>query len=166
MTVRRFILAVFTALFLLTLFLAALIFWPFAPLSVENLRTVSNEVCPLENVEANADVNIEAGWDLKRLSIESTWVPVGDNPHPPAPGGVVVLPNPSLSLAEGVRSPAVRLAPGMPGEYRLVSEAEMTGTFPENNFFHGWPKIQRIEYASENTLRVLPSEADGCGRNS
>ncbi len=156
------VLSTFAVLALLIGLLAGLIFYPFAPFQISNFATSPNQVCPQANVAASANVSVESGWDLEKLTIESTWEPVKGNKGLAVGGGTVTIPNPTPALGKPNDSPVLRIAPAIPGEYKTHSEATMIGTFSKDSPAHGWPKIQIIEYDAENTLTVLSPTAPEC----
>ncbi len=162
---KALVLSVFTVLAVLVGLLAALVFYTFAPFQIAGVTPVENQVCPLANVSVTADLSIEDGWDLKKLTIESTWEPVGDNQALPVSGGIATVPEPGPELGKLSESPVLRVAPEAPGTYRLRSEATLIGTFSKQSPAHGWPKVQIIEYKATDTVTVLSPEAPECKEN-
>lgn len=159
---RTAVLAVFGVLAMTVIILSSLVFYPFEPFSISGFETTPGTACPLENVGAAADITVEDGWDLRKLTIVSTWEPVRKGAGLPVSGGIAVIPEPSPALGKTTNSPLLRVAPQTPGEYRLRSEADMVGTFGEDSPFHGWPKIQSLQYDAKNTLWVLPADSAKC----
>ncbi len=159
---KAVVLSVFAALALLVGLLAALVFYPFAPFGISNHATTPDQVCPLANVGAVAEVSVEGGWDLKKLTIDSTWEPVGDNQGLPVSGGIATILEPSPELANSSKSPVLRIAPEAPGLYGLHSKATVIGTFSKDSLAHGWPKVQVFEYNAKNTLKVMTPENPQC----
>lgn len=158
----RIVLAVFGTLAFVVVLISTLVFYPFAPYNISEVRTIPDAVCPLEDVEVTASLQIESGWDLKTLEVESKWEPVDGLRLVAVSGGTATIPEPEPELARRFKSPILRVAPPVPGEYRLHSEAELLGTFGKNNPVHGWPKVQVVEYKAVNTLTVLPETDPAC----
>lgn len=158
---KAVVLTVFAILALAVITISALVFYPFAPFGIAGIKTMPDAACPLSDVYVTGNLNIEGGWDLRELEITSTWEPVGKGGFPVS-GGVITIPEPSPALEKRSKSPAVRIAPNISGEYRLHAEARMIGTFGEDSTFHGWPKVQVVEYAATNTLRLLPKDDPKC----
>ncbi len=160
---RVVILATFAVLALAVITIAMLVFYPFAPFDITGQETIPDVVCPLDDVGARANATVEEGWDLRELEIISRWEPIRKGVGAPVDGGTATIPEPGQELAATSQSPVIRIAPGAPGEYRLLSEAQVVGTFGEDNIFNGWPKVQVIEYQATNTLTVLPVDDKMCG---
>lgn len=159
---KTLVLSVFAVLAILVSLIAGLVFYPFAPFQVSNLTNTPNEVCPLTNVSLDANLTVESGWDLKEVTIESTWEPVDGSEGSPVSGGIATILEPSPKLANSSQSPILRIAPEAPGLYGLHSKATVIGTFSKRSLAHGWPKVQVLEYNAQNTLKVMTPENPQC----
>lgn len=156
--------ALIGAALLASVLIAGLLAYPFTPLKVYSTTVIPLDACPGQDVGVVSTSEIEGGWDLGRIRIESTWEAVSSAGNGGADefGGTGTIYEPPATERSVQRSPVLRNAPDDPGEYRLHTTATVYGTFSEESIFHGFPKTQRLEYYSNDLLMVMGPESSAC----
>lgn len=161
--VLALVFALIGAALVASVLITILLVYPFTPLKVFSTTVTPLKACPGQEVGVGNDSEIEKGWDLDRIEIESAWEVAGSGGADEF-GGTGTIYEPPATERSTERSAVLRNAPDDPGEYRLHTTATVYGTFSPRSIFHGFPKTQRLEYYSEDLLMVMPANSKMCER--
>lgn len=133
----------------------------YEPMSFNSIEA-EEEVCPNETTAVGVDYYIDPELydSISEIRVSSDWVAVdvpGISRGSSRDAGELVVRGRDVQPGKNIRQgKALRVAPDVPGLWRLETENEVRSSRPV------WPPVQVVEASSVTLTRVLPEDHPDC----
>lgn len=144
---------------LLALLVIVLLLLPYSPMTIYSYEATVDEACPSELVPVYVEYRLERGVDF--VEVAPDWI--ADDVEK-VPRGYLIegaegrIPGEALMVGERakVRSSVVRVAPTVPGMWRVGGSIAVHGEV------YRIPRIQQLNPRADEPIAILPPDAPEC----